>query len=706
MSFQIPDVVKGAVDVDPWLEPFANELANRRYNSLNWIKTFDENENGLLNFASSYKHYGLQPNPQDLSITYKEWAPNAVKAAIIGDFNNWDENSNVMQKDDYGNFNITLYPSPNNPNDYLIPHDSEIKIRLWLSNGEKLDRLPAWITRATQPAIDLSKVIDKSKVDSSYKARFWNPKSPYVFKHPRPKLESNDGLKIYECHIGISTPDPVVGTYKQFTQNILPKIKDLGYNTIQLMAIMEHAYYASFGYQVTNFFAISSRFGTPEDLKELIDTAHSLGIVVLLDIVHSHTSKNVLDGLNNFDGTDYQYFHSGGKGNHDLWDSKLFNYGKYEVLRFLLSNLKFYLDVYKFDGFRFDGVTSMLYLHHGIGAGGAFSGNYNEYLNENAQVDKEAITYLMLANQLVHQCGRLEDRNFITIAEDVSGYPTLCLSADKGGVDFDYRLSMAIPDMWIKILKHLSDSDWNMGNIIHTLTNRRYGENCIAYCESHDQALVGDKTIAFWLMDAAMYTDMTILKPLSPIIDRGMSLHKLIRLLTHALGGEGYLNFEGNEFGHPEWLDFPREGNNDSYHYARRQFNLISDDLLRYKQLYNFDRAMQHLEAKYHWLKAPQAYVSLKHEVDKVIVFERANLLFIFNFHPTISFTDYRVGVEKGGVYKVVLNSDRKEEFGGHDRIDEAASRYFTTDLRWNNRSNYIQVYIPNRTVLVLALEE
>lgn len=297
MPIEIPDIVKGAIDVDPWLEPFANELASRRYNCLNWLKTFDENENGLLEFASSYKKYGLQPNPKDFSITYKEWAPNAVRASLIGDFNNWDENSNVMQKDDYGSFNIILHPSSQNPGQYLIPHDSEIKIRLWLPNGEVVDRLPAWITRATAPNIDLSTVVDKSLIDSTYKARFWNPESPYTFKHQRPKLESNDGLRIYECHVGISTPNPVVGSYKEFTKNLLPKIKDLGYNAIQLMAIMEHAYYASFGYQITNFFAISSRFGTPEDLKELIDTAHSLGIVVLLDIVHSHTSKNVLDGL-------------------------------------------------------------------------------------------------------------------------------------------------------------------------------------------------------------------------------------------------------------------------------------------------------------------------------------------------------------------------------------------------------------------------
>ncbi|GMM33735.1 1,4-alpha-glucan branching enzyme [Saccharomycopsis crataegensis] len=687
--------VAGALEIDPWLTPYASVLADRRASAQNWLDTFQENEGGILKFADSYKTYGLQAHP-DKSITYKEWAPNAKSASLVGEFNKWDPDSHVMTKDPYGNFLITILP--NSSNEYAIPHDSLVKIRLNLPNGSTVYRLPAWITRATQaPATE---TIDCNV----YQARFWNPPQPYQFKHKRPQAHKD--LRIYECHVGISTPDPKIGSYQEFTKNVLPLIRDLGYNAIQLMAIMEHAYYASFGYQITNFFAVSSRYGTPEDLKELIDVAHSYGIVVFLDVVHSHASKNTADGLNAFDGSEYQYFHGDGKGNHSLWDSKLFNYGKYEVLRFLLSNIKFYLDVYKFDGFRFDGVTSMLYLHHGIGAGGAFSGDYNEYLGSKSCIDTEALTYLMLANELIHSAGKAEDRNFVSIAEDVSGYPTLCLPAADGGVDFDYRLSMAIPDMWIKMLKEQKDDDWDMGKITHTLTNRRYKEKCIAYCESHDQALVGDKTLAFWLMDAEMYTNMSVLSPLTPVIDRGLALHKMIRLITHALGGEAYLNFEGNEFGHPEWLDFPRVGNGESFKYARRQFNLIKDDLLRYKYLWRFDAAMQKLEEKFKWLASDSwTYVSLKHEGDKVIVFERNGLLFIFNFHPAESYADYRVGVEASGTYKIILNSDRAEEFGGHDRIDEEKSKFFTTDLPWNERKNHIQVYIPSRTVLVLALE-
>ncbi|ESW99598.1 hypothetical protein KL918_001470 [Ogataea parapolymorpha] len=676
------------LQIDPWLEPFAAEIDHRRKLADNWLQVLQKNEGGLLKFADSYQKLGFHVNP-DNSISYKEYAPNAVAACVIGDYNDWQHDKDVMTKDNYGFFNIVLPPVDGKP---AIPHNSRVKILLTLPDGSKVARLSPYILRATAPP--------KEYNNPAYEARFWNPPTDYEFKHPRPPLPQS--LKIYEAHVGISTPEPRVGTYKEFTANVLPMIKDLGYNTVQLMSVMEHAYYASFGYQVTSFYAISSRFGTPEELKELIDTAHSMGIRVLLDVVHSHASKNVEDGLNMFDGTDYCYFHSGGKGVHDQWDSRLFNYGSYETLRFLLSNLKFYLQEYKFDGFRFDGVTSMLYVHHGIGEG--FSGDYNEYLSPNGSVDKESLTYMMLANDLCRQYGELENCTITTVAEDVSGYPTLCMPRSIGGVGFDYRLAMSIPDMWIKILKHLRDEDWDIAAIAHTLTNRRYKEKCIAYAESHDQALVGDKTLAFWLMDAQMYTNMSVLTELTPVVDRGIQLHKMIRLVTQSLGGEAYLNFEGNEFGHPEWLDFPRQGNGESYHYARRQFNLIKDDLLRYKFLYQFDKAMNTTESKYTWLNSEPAYVSLKNEVDKVLVYERNNKLFLFNFHPTQSFTDYRVGVETPGCYKIILNSDRSE-YGGHGRIDESKSVFFTTEFPWNNRKNYIQVYLPSRCALVLALD-
>ncbi|KAF9878533.1 hypothetical protein CkaCkLH20_04025 [Colletotrichum karsti] len=677
----VPTDGTGVVKLDPWLSPFQDSLKRRFARTQDWIKKINDTEGGIEKFSQGTSIFGFNVD-QDNNIIYREWAPNATQAFLTGDFNGWDRNSHEMKKNNFGVFEITV---PANNGQAAIPHNSKVKISLQLPNGERVDRLPAWIKYVTQ---DLS-------ISPAYEARFWNPPAAekYEFKHPRPKKPRS--ARVYEAHVGISSPELRVATYKEFTQNMLPRIKSLGYNVIQLMAVMEHAYYASFGYQINNFFAASSRYGTPEDLKELVDTAHSMGIVVLLDVVHSHASKNVLDGLNEFDGTDHQYFHEGGRGRHELWDSRLFNYGHHEVMRFLLSNLRFWMDEYHFDGFRFDGVTSMLYLHHGIGTG--FSGGYHEYFGSDA--DEEAIVYLMIANELLHSLYP----EVITVAEDVSGMPALCLPLSLGGVGFDYRLAMAIPDMWIKILKEQKDEDWDIGNICFTLTNRRHGEKTIAYCESHDQALVGDKTLMMHLCDAEMYTNMSTLTPLTPVIDRGMALHKMIRLLTHALGGEGYLNFEGNEFGHPEWLDFPREGNQNSFWYARRQLNLTDDHLLRYKFLDHFDRLMNTTEQQYGWLAAPQAYISLKHEGDKVIVFERAGVVFIFNFNPTESFADYRIGIEVPGSYKVILNTDHKD-VGGHGRVDEN-TRFFTTAMEWNNRKNWTHVYIPSRSALVLGLE-
>ncbi|KAG9128165.1 alpha-1,4-glucan branching enzyme [Ceratobasidium sp. 392] len=662
LSFN-PDVI---MQIDPWLEPNLPALS---YRHAHFSKTRDSilsNEGSYEQFSRGYEKFGLNVRP-DNSIVYHEWAPNAVEASLIGDFNNWDRYSHKMTRDQYGVWGITI---PSNNGQPVIPHDSKIKISMVIPGGERIERLPAWIKRVTQ---DLA-------VSPVYDARFWNPPQPYQFKHPRPPKPTS--ARIYEAHVGISTPEPRIGTYKEFTHNMLPRIKKLGYNVIQLMAIMEHAYYAS-----------SSRYGTPDELKELVDTAHSMGITVLLDVVHSHACKNVLDGLNQFDGTDHQYFHGGGKGYHDLWDSRLFNYSHHEVLRFLLSNLRFWIEEYKFDGFRFDGVTSMMYLHHGIGTG--FSGGYHEYFGPDADI--EAISYLIIANEMLHEIYP----DCITIAEDVSGMPLLCVSGEKGGVGFDYRLAMAVPDMWIKMLKEQSDDAWDMGHVAHTLTNRRYREKTISYAESHDQALVGDKTLAFWLMDKEMYTHMSDLTPLTPIIERGVALHKMIRLISHSLGGEGYLNFEGNEFGHPEWLDFPRAGNGNSFHYARRQFNVADDPLLRYKYLNEFDSAMNQLDDKYKWLAAEPAYVSLKHDGDKVIVYERAGLVFVFNFHPTNSYADYRIGVDDAGEYRPVLSSDEKR-FLGQDRID-LNGRHHTTPLGWNNRRNWMHIYIPSRTCAVFA---
>ncbi|OCT91185.1 hypothetical protein XELAEV_18014241mg [Xenopus laevis] len=656
---------------DPYLKPYEKDF-HRRYRLFDrLLKSIEGNEGGLEKFSRSYQSFGVHVL-ENGGICCKEWAPGAEAMFLTGDFNGWNPFSHPYKKLDYGKWELHI--PPREDKSVIIPHGSKLKVVMTSKSGETLYRISPW-----------AKYVIREDNKAVYDWVHWEPPQPYKRKHASPKKLKS--VRIYEAHVGIASSEGRIASYKNFTDNVLPKIKDLGYNCIQMMAIMEHAYYASFGYQITSFFAASSRYGTPDELKELIDVAHSMGIQVLLDVVHSHASNNTEDGLNKFDGTDSCFFHDGARGIHALWDSRLFDYSNWEVLRFLLSNLRWWIEEYGFDGFRFDGVTSMLYHHHGIGCG--FSGGYNEYFG--LHVDEDSLLYLLLANHMIHTLYP----HCITVAEEVSGMPAICCPISQGGVGFDYRLAMAVPDKWIQILKELKDEDWDMGNIVHTLTNRRYNEKCIAYAESHDQALVGDKSLAFWLMDAEMYTNMSVFSPLTPVIDRGMQLHKMLRLITHALGGEGYLNFIGNEFGHPEWLDFPRKGNGESYHYARRQFHLIDDQQLRYRFLYAFDRDMNKLEEKFGWLAAPQAYISAKHESDKIIAFERANLIFIFNFHPYKSYTGYRVA------YMIALDTD-SSEYGGHQRINHK-TEFFAEDAPYNSCSHSILVYIPCRVAIVLC---
>ncbi|KAG2445373.1 hypothetical protein HYH02_008838 [Chlamydomonas schloesseri] len=671
-------------------------------------QSIDDNEGGLDNFTKSYNRFGLNRGVHEgrKGIWYREWAPGAKALALIGDFNNWTpKDSHWAFKNTYGVWELFLPDGPDGTP--AIPHRSKVKCRLETPDGQWVERIPAWIKWATQAWNEIQ-----------FNGVHWDPPETgapgeiasdkkYTFKYPRPPRPRS--LRIYECHVGMSSQEPKVNSYLEFRRDVLPRIRALGYNAIQIMAIQEHAYYGSFGYHVTNFFAPSSRCGTPEELKALIDEAHRLGIIVLMDIVHSHASKNTNDGINMFDGTDAMYFHGGPRGYHWMWDSRCFDYGNWETLRFLLSNTRYWMDEFKFDGYRFDGVTSMMYHHHGLSY--SFTGNYEEYFGMNTDVD--AVVYLQLVNQLLHDLFP----NAITIGEDVSGMPAFCRPWHEGGVGFDFRLQMAIADKWIEVLKSHDDHSWDMTTITHTLTNRRYAESCVSYAESHDQALVGDKTIAFWLMDKDMYDKMSVpgKGPASAIVDRGIALHKMIRLVTLALGGESYLNFMGNEFGHPEWIDFPRDnsydpstgrfiqGNGGSMDKCRRRWDLADSENLKYKWLMAFDRAMCHLDKAFGFQGAPHQWISRADSSDKMIVCERGDLMFVFNFHPTRSYTDYRVGCNASGPYKIVLSSD-EEVFGGYRNCSKDASVTFVAQpMPHDNRPFSFLVYAPSRTCVVYA---
>ncbi len=658
------------------LVPYAAKLRERYWHFGQALHRIVQTGGLLGPISEGHKYFGFNRGEflGKQGVWYREWAPGALQLRLIGDFNGWDRYNCPLVRDQFGVWSIFL-PDDNYANS--LTHGSRVKVTVVSESSESVDRIPAYIRRAIQES------------DMQFVGQYWNPAEKFEFSHPCPALHG--GLRIYEAHIGMATEEHKVGTYAEFTKYVLPRIATLDYNAVQLMAIQEHPYYGSFGYHVSNFFAPSSRFGTPEELKELIDTAHSFGLRVLLDVVHSHSVKNTMEGLNKFDGTDHQYFHAGARGHHNLWDSKLFDYSKFEVQRFLLSNCRYWLEEFRFDGFRFDGVTSMMYRDHGMARDFV---SYDDYFGAN--IDDDAVAYLQLANKMIHEL----QPDAITIAEDVSGMVGLARPTDEGGLGFDYRLAMGVPDYWIKLLKERKDEGWNLGELYYTLLNRRYGEPHIGYAESHDQALVGDKTLAFRMMDADMYWSMDNMHQ-SMVVDRGVALHKMIRLITFSLAGEGYLNFMGNEFGHPEWIDFPREGNGNSYQHARRQWSLADNPFLKYGGMNRFDSAMNQLDERFNLL--PDVFIEqlYLHEDDKQLVYRRGPLVFVFNFHPTNSYSDWRIPVPDATDYRLVLTTDDKN-FAGHGRVTDG-QQFVWQKGDFAGRQQSVQVYVPARSAMVIA---
>jgi len=654
------------VQDDPWLQPYVDEINDRilRFNFL--LTDIKQRAKSLKNFSNGFIDLGINFSQKDKGWYYREWAPEAYSLSLIGAFNHWDRNAHQLSKKQNGIWEIFI------PQNELKEGDL-IKVHVVAKNGEH-DRIPAYIFRVVQ---------DPNSHDFS--GQVWDINKKFGWTDDAFDLKKiNESPIIYEAHVGMAQEKEGVGSFNEFTENVLPRIRDLGYNTVQLMAIQEHPYYGSFGYHVSNFFSVSSRFGTPEDFKNLVNTAHNMGMAIIIDLVHSHAVKNFSEGINDFDGSGHQYFHEGGRGYHNQWDSKLFDYGKTEVLQFLLSNVRFWIEEYHVDGYRFDGITSMMYHHHGDFM---HFDHYDKYFIEG--VDWDALKYLQLANELLHQL----KPDAISIAEDMSGMPGICREIKDGGIGFDFRLGMGIPDFWIKYLKEKKDEDWNIHELWSVMTNRRYKERTVAYAESHDQAIVGDKTVAFWLMDKEMYYHMQI-NDQNLIIDRGIALHKMIRLFTAVLGGEAYLNFIGNEFGHPEWIDFPREGNNWSYKYARRQWSLVDNENLKYKYLNTFDKKMIAVLKSYNILSALPARQINMDEANKVIIFERNNLVFAFNFHNDRSIPDYKFNSIGKGVYKIILSSD-DTDVGGFARIDSSVD-YHTLN------HDQLSIYLPCRSAVIL----
>ena len=668
--------VLAMVERDEWLQPVADKIADRHERYLKRMSAIEAQSGSIVDYANGYRYYGWQWDDTLSGWWFREWLPEAYDVFIFGDFNSWQRTQLRLEKDRNGVWSIFL---PEAMYGHLLQHGSLYKLHVHGANGWH-DRIPAYATRVVQ-----------DEETKNYTAQFWNPEKPYRWHDKKFDASKIGDLLIYEAHVGMAQEEAKVGTYNEFTKNILPRIKEAGYNAVQLMAIAEHPYYGSFGYHVANFFAPSSRFGTPEELKKLIDTAHKMGIAVIMDLVHAHYVKNMNEGILDLDGSGHHYSKAGEAGYQQYWDSMIFDYGKGGVEHFLLSNVKYWRDEFHFDGFRFDGVTSMLYYHRGY----IDFDSREKFFDEG--VDLDAVTYLTLANRLVHDFRP----KATTIAEDVSGMPGMCCKIEDGGIGFDYRLGMAIPDFWIKMLKDTPDEEWIIWEMWSILTNRLPSVKTVAYAESHDQALVGDKTIAFRLLDKLMYDSMDR-KSENLVVDRGMALHKMIRLITITCGGEAYLNFMGNEFGHPEWIDFPREGNGWSCQHARRIWSIRDNEELRYGLLAEFDKAMIELVKEHKILSDGYPYNLLMDEQNKTMVYSHRDLIFVLNWHATASIPDYEIPLHEAGKYELLLSSD-EERFGGHAR-HEMGQEHFSFNVEGEDGTLYprLKIYNTSRTAMVL----
>ncbi|KAK7287576.1 hypothetical protein RIF29_00857 [Crotalaria pallida] len=559
-----------------------------------------------------------------------------------------------------------------------IPHGSKYRVYFNTPNGP-LERVPAWATYV-QPAVDGTQAY----------AIHWEPPPEHVYKWKNTSPKVPKSLRIYEAHVGISGSEPKISSFNEFTDKVLPHIMETGYNAIQLIGVVEHKDYFTVGYRVTNFYAVSSRYGTPDDFKRLVDEAHGLGLLVFLEIVHSYAAADENVGLSMFDGSNDCYFHSGKRGQHKFWGTRMFKYGDPDVLHFLLSNLNWWIVEYQVDGFQFHSLSSMIYTHNGFAS---FTGDLEEYCNQ--YVDKDALLYLILANEILHALYP----NIITIAEDATFYPGLCEPTSQGGLGFDYYVNLSVSEMWSTFLESVPDNEWSMTKIVNTLvSDRAYADKMLMYAENHNQSISGRRSFAeilFGEIDehSHHYKESLV---------RGSSLHKMIRLITLTIGGRAYLNFMGNEFGHPKRVEFPTSSNNFSYSLANRQWDLLAKEGLN-RDLFSFDKDMMKLDENARVLSRRFPYLHHVNDSSMVISYIRGPLLFIFNFHPTDSYDNYSIGVEEAGEYQVILNTD-EIKYGGQGCLKE--DQYFqkTVSKRVDGLRNSLEVPLPSRTAQVYKL--
>ncbi len=662
---------------DAELSPYVDALLQRRDRFAAEIARIREQYGSLQNYADLHLTLGMHTITTDDGRRYRrlrEWMPAATALWLATDrlkFQRWAKYA-FRRVTPEGLWELDV------PEEEL-PHGAYMELRVLpdaagASDGRPQRRVPAFARWVEQDA----------QVPEQWCARVWDPATPYTFRHddhPR-NLEFP---RIYEAHVGIAQPyvgrtQHSVGSYAAFARDILPRIRDAGYTVVQLMGIPEHPLYKSFGYQVSNYFAPSSRFGLPDDFKALVDEAHRLGLAILLDITHSHAAPNTEQGIARYDASAYFF-----ADKDNQWGTLSFDYGKEMTRRFLLSNCRWWMEEFHVDGFRFDAVGNMIYRDHGFGDDFSHVGRCFYTADGSNRVDEDGVLYLELANTLIHE---LKPQS-LTVAEEFSGMPGMTSPTRDAGLGFDYRFAMGIPDFWGKFIKEGRP----IGTLWHEMTNHRRYERTISYVACHDQCINGKDAMIWRLIGDEMHTHMSRFTD-SWNTSRGLALYKLMRLATLTTAAHGYLNFMGDEFGHPEWIDGEA--------YAHRQWHLTERDDLKYADLAAFDRdCLLHIVRRH-----PEQFreqVRLRHldEEDRILAFERGRLFCAFNFHELRSRPSLEVWTTPGK-YVETLSTD-EDRYAGHSNltVTEPPVEHFS-DPASGATEQRITLYLPPLTALVL----
>jgi len=624
----------------------------------------------LAAYAGLHRELGMHKVERDGRLYWRcrEWAPAAHSVYLATDRVNFERSYpyRFARTDDPMLWELFV-PAEE------LPHGTYYELHMASSRtGRHVTRVPAFAVWVEQNRDN----------ENQWCARVWDPPEAFAFRRPRPQRPSFP--RIYEAHVGIAQSalgkkPKQFGTYRHFAEKVLPRIKKGGYTTVQLMGIPEHPLYKSFGYQVSGYFAPSSRFGTPDDFKYLVDEAHRLELGVILDITHSHACPNTEQGLARYDTSRYFF--------RDLktqWDTVSFDYSQERTRRFLLSNCRYWLEEFNIDGFRFDAVGNMIYLDHGLDDDFSHVGRCFYGKDGQNRLDENGVLYLSLANTLVHELAP----HAITLAEEFSGAPGMSCSPDNAGLGFDYRFAMGLPDFWAKFI----EEGRTMGQMWHELTNRRHYDKTISYTECHDQCINGDDAFIWRMIKDDMYTHMSVFSD-SWKCSRGVALHKLMRFITLGSAGQGWLNFMGNEFGHPEWID--------AEDYAHRQWHLAETTHLKYSKLDAFDRNLLRLVREYpeQFQRGPRfRYI---HEEERILAFERGTLLFVFNFHELQAQKHLDLMVTPGK-YTEIFSSDELA-YAGHGNLSTRTPGEHFSDAASGVLEQRITLYVPPLAGLALV---